>query len=390
MEIHYKEFEEEPSGPSEFSELTHENNEIFSSSIENESFVLDELDCESGLKPEELQSPEDKVNGAPDARKPLDYSHNKPQSNDEQLRLLRVYFKDMSHEAALITQNQEVEISAEIKKCESRIGEIKAFLEKCTNQKERKRRLNILFKGYSERAKKLKERFVKANLRLVVSIAIRYTGRGLPFADIIQEGNIGLMKAVEKFDHTKGYKFSTYASWWIYQGISRALWDQTKTIKIPVYIYEQSGKVYKMVSKLHLKKGRKPLPEEISKEIKIPVETVKRILAMTNNVFSLDSSLPDLEKSTFLDYIPDKDSPAPDSAIAIKKIKEKVREALSMLTAKEEEILKMRFGIDQNKCTLEEIGGKYSVTRERIRQIEKEALNKIATTEVGELLRNYL
>lgn len=389
MEIYYKEFEEEPSGSCEFRDLTHEDNENFSS-IEKDSFILDEQDTESGFEPEEQQSPEAKANGAPDAHEPFDCTQDRPLSNDEQLRLLRVYFKDMAREATLITQNQEVEISAEIKKCESRAGEIKALLEKLSNQKERKKRLNTLSKGYSERAKKLKERFVKANLRLVVSIASRYTGRGLPFADIIQEGNIGLMKAVEKFDHTKGYKFSTYASWWIYQGISRALWDQTKTIKIPVYIYEQSGKVYEMRSKLHLKKGRKPLPEEISKELKIPVETVKRILAMTNNVFSLDSPVPDLEKTTFLDYIHDKDSPAPDSVIANKAIKEKVREALSMLTTKEKEIVKMRFGIDQNKCTLEEIGGKYSVTRERIRQIEKEALNKIATTEVGELLRNYL
>lgn len=388
MEMHCKELEEEPSELSEFRDLIHEDNENFSS-LDEDGFILDERDPEPGFEPQEQNSPTVAANIVLNAHEPFDDPQDSPLSNDEQLRLLRVYFNDMAREATLITQNQEVELSTEIKKCEARAGEIKTLLEKFSNKKKR-RRLNNLFKGSTERARKLKERFVKANLRLVVSIASRYTGRGLPFADIIQEGNIGLMKAVEKFDHTKGYKFSTYASWWIYQGISRALWDQTKTIKIPVYIYEQSGKVYRMRSKLHLQKGREPLPEEISKELKIPVETVKRILALINNVLSLDSPVPDLEKSTFLDYVPDENSPAPDSAIAIKAIKEKVREALSMLTTKEEEILKMRFGIDQNKSTLEEIGGKYSVTRERIRQIEKEALNKIATTEVGELLRNYL
>jgi RNA polymerase sigma factor, sigma-70 family len=312
---------------------------------------------------------------------------------DEHFRLLHIYFKDMAGET-LITPQEEGKISAEIKKYEAKAREIKALFDRTSKERVKsKGKLNSLWKSYSERAKRLKERFVKANLRLVVSVAKRYMGRGLPLLDLIQEGNIGLMRAVERFDHTKGYKFSTYASWWIHQAILRALIDQTKTIRIPVYLFEQAGKVHKTSSMLYKKMGRKPFPEEIAKELKMSVQSVKRILEITNDVIYLDSPIFDEGETTLLDYIPDKKSHAPDSAIGKKEIKQRIRQILSLpfLTPREKEVIIMRFGIDQGSThTLDEVGRKFGVTRERIRQIEKEALEKLATSDIGESLRGFL
>jgi DNA-directed RNA polymerase sigma subunit (sigma70/sigma32) len=203
----------------------------------------------------------------------------------------------------LLTPKEEMEISAGIKKCETKIRGIEALLDKLSNEEaskdnrkdlsKRVERLNSSMKVYLERARELKERFIKANLKLVISIARRYTGRGLPFLDLIQEGNIGLMKAVEKFDHTKGFKFSTYASWWIHQAILRAIMDQTRIIRIPVYVLERASKVYRMSSMLHKEMGRKPMPEEIAQKSGIPVEGVKQILEESNYVFSFDSPIVD-------------------------------------------------------------------------------------------------
>lgn len=309
---------------------------------------------------------------------------------DEEFRMIHAYYKDMVSEARLTSQ-EEIEISSEIKKCESRSEEVKALLDKPSREIKNRGRLTPLSKTYSERTKELKERFIKANLRLVVSIAKRYENRGVPLLDLIQEGNMGLMKAVEKFDHTRGYKFSTYASWWIHQAVMRALLDQRRTIRIPVYLFEQVGKVYKVSSILHKKLGRKPSLEEIGKELRISPQSVKRILNLTNNVVYLDSPVRDGEKTTLLDCLPDKKLPAPDSAIAKKEIRKKITEALSSLPIREREIIKMRFGIDQgNTYTLDEVGKKFDLTRERIRQIEKEALQKLADSEMGEFLRSFL
>ncbi|OGE25247.1 MAG: hypothetical protein A3J42_02875 [Candidatus Dadabacteria bacterium RIFCSPHIGHO2_12_FULL_53_21] len=329
---------------------------------------------------------------------------------DEQFRLLYVYFKDMAVES-LLTAKEEIEVSAQIKKCEFKSRELTSHIQKLSKKREsftgkkkivntaitekvltkRIESLMAFVKVYSERANELKERFVKANLRLVVSISKRYMGRGLPLTDLIQEGNVGLMRAVERFDHTKGYKFSTYASWWIHQAISRALLDQTRTIRVPVYVLEQASKVYRISSMLHKELGRKPLPAEVAEVAGISVEGVKRILESTNDAARLDTPILDGEKTTLLDFISDDNSLAPDSVMANTALTHEIRDALNILTSREEEIIRLRFGIDQDSTyTLDEIGRRFDLTRERIRQIEKRALEKLASSEMGEILRSFL
>ncbi len=352
---------------------------------------------------------------------------------DEEFRLLQVYFKEMGTEP-LLTPKEEIEVSAKIKRCESKALEARIFMEtiferslrntlsntisnveksaglrKLTQSKSKNKsttvkskleknlakksikRSNLLSKVYGLRAKRFKERFIKANLRLVVSIAKRYMSRGLPLPDLIQEGNVGLMRAVERFDHTKGYKFSTYASWWIHQAISRSLLDQTRTIRVPVYVLEQASKVHRISSIMNKEAGRKPLPEEISEKTGISVEGVKRVLEATKEVVQLDSPVLDGEKTTLLDFIPDDISSIPDYAVARATLTIKIKDALSTLTPREEQILKMRFGIDYEKTfTLDEIGQHFELTRERIRQIEKRSLEKLEGSEVGTILKSFL
>ncbi len=331
---------------------------------------------------------------------------------DEQFRLLYVYFKDMAVES-LLTAKEEVEVSSQIKKCEAKALELTINAEKVRKKRDsllkrqsktgsksrisekdltkRITSLTAFVRAYAERACDMKERFVKANLRLVVSISKRYMGRGLPLTDLIQEGNVGLMRAVERFDHTKGYKFSTYASWWIHQAISRALLDQTRTIRVPVYVLEQASKVYRISSMLHKEMGRKPLPEEVAEIAGISVEGVKRILESTNDAARLDTPIMDGEKTTLLDFISDEKSPAPDSVLANTALTQEIRDALNILTPREEEIIRLSFGIDQDGTyTLDEIGRRFDLTRERIRQIEKRALEKLAEADSGDVLRSFL
>jgi len=327
---------------------------------------------------------------------------------DEQFRLLYVYFRDMAVEP-LLTSRQEIEVSAKIKKCESKVSETKRNVYKLHKKIKSNRNsnghqngnkidlskriesLNAFIKVSSEKVKSLKARFIKANLRLVVSIAKRYMVRGLPLTDLIQEGNVGLMRAVDRFDHTKGFKFSTYASWWIHQAISRSLLDQTRTIRVPVYVLEQASKVYRISSILNKKMGRKPLPQEIAKESGISVEGVKRILEATNEAARLDNPIIDGEKTTLLDFVADQGSPTPDAVMAKASLTQRIRSALSLLTPREEEIVRLRFGIEQDATyTLDEIGKRFDLTRERIRQIEKRALEKLSTSEAGEILRSFL
>ncbi len=322
---------------------------------------------------------------------------------DEQLRLLYVYFKDMAVEP-LFNAKKEVEVSAKIKKCEAKAKEYLNKANKLINLKEQEsdparikfyekriESFRAYAKAYSEWAQKLKQQFVKANLRLVITISRRYMSRGLPLPDLIQEGNLGLMRAVERFDHTKGYKFSTYASWWIHQAILRALQGQTRTIKVPVYLLEQANRVYKTSAKLAKTLQRKPTPKEIADESGISIEVVKRILNSTNDAISLDTPILDGEKTTLLDSVADKETTVPDSIVAKASLAQKLKEALTLLNPREEEIIRLRFGIErQSTYTLDEIGKRFNLTRERIRQIEKAALSKLANSEMREHLESFL
>jgi RNA polymerase primary sigma factor len=360
-----------------------------------------------------------------------DYSHQSTEPSDdavtgedqnprnewvpnEEFRLLYLYFKDMSDEQ-LLTAEEEVRISKEIKKWERRAEKLESLLvglsrklgvEPITEGNlvslgiapdllKRVSRIRSTMAMCKERSKQLKERFIKANLRLVVSIAKRYSGRGLPLTDLIQEGNIGLMRAVDRFDPTRGYKFSTYASWWIHQAISRSLLDQTRIVRIPVYVLEQANKVQRVSNEMQNKLGRKPHAEEVAKATGVSIEGVRQILSGTTDVVYLDSPIKEGdwrqegEQKTLMDFLADEESPPPDYALERLSLTPTIREALSTLSPKEEEIVRMRFGIDQeNIYTLDEIGKMFGLTRERIRQIEKGALKKLSKGGTGEFLKN--
>ena len=304
---------------------------------------------------------------------------------------VRMYLKEIG-KVDLLTSEQEVALAQtmvrgqEVKKTLEDM-EAEGIAEGIEIDEETKRSLQKEIKA-GERAK---QNLAEANLRLVVSIAKRYVGRGMLFLDLIQEGNLGLIKAVEKFDYTKGYKFSTYATWWIRQAITRAIADQARTIRIPVHMVETINKVIRVSRQLLQELGHDPSPEEISEEMGMPVDKVREILKIAQEPVSLETPIGEEEDSHLGDFIPDEDASEPSEAASFTLLKEQLVEVLSTLTPREEKVLKLRFGIEDGRTrTLEEVGKEFNVTRERIRQIEAKALRKLRHPSRSKKLKDFL
>ena len=300
---------------------------------------------------------------------------------------VRMYLKEIG-KVPLLTADQEVELATTMsagREAEARVAQAEADGEVLSDEELAQLKKQI------KAGEKAKQSLAEANLRLVVSIAKRYVGRGMLFLDLIQEGNLGLIKAVEKFDYTKGYKFSTYATWWIRQAITRAIADQARTIRIPVHMVETINKVIRVSRQLLQELGHDPSPEEISEEMNMPVDKVREILKIAQEPVSLETPIGEEEDSHLGDFIPDEAASEPSEAASFTLLKEQLVDVLSTLTPREEKVLKLRFGIEDGRTrTLEEVGKEFNVTRERIRQIEAKALRKLRHPSRSKKLKDFL
>ncbi len=307
---------------------------------------------------------------------------------------VRMYLKEIG-KVPLLTAEEEIELAKAMEDGILATEKIEIFTARMAEaSEEEKEELAAEIKALrrvADEGAEAKKRLAEANLRLVVSIAKRYVGRGMLFLDLIQEGNLGLIKAVEKFDYRKGYKFSTYATWWIRQAITRAIADQARTIRIPVHMVETINKLIRISRQLLQELGREPSPEEIAEEMGMPVERVREILKISQEPVSLETPIGEEEDSHLGDFIQDDNVPVPADAAAFTLLKEQLVEVLSTLTDREQKVLRLRFGLDDGRArTLEEVGKEFNVTRERIRQIEAKALRKLRHPSRSRKLKDYL
>nr|WP_308651687.1 RNA polymerase sigma factor RpoD [uncultured Agathobacter sp.] len=307
---------------------------------------------------------------------------------------VRMYLKEIG-KVPLLSADEEIELAQNMEDgavATEKINVLKGRLDGASEEEkaEIKEEIKKLQRDV-DRGADAKKRLAEANLRLVVSIAKRYVGRGMLFLDLIQEGNLGLIKAVEKFDYKKGYKFSTYATWWIRQAITRAIADQARTIRIPVHMVETINKLIRVSRQLLQELGREPSPEEIAKEMNMPVERVREILKISQEPVSLETPIGEEEDSHLGDFIKDDNVPVPADAAAFTLLKEQLEEVLGTLTEREQKVLTLRFGLEDGRArTLEEVGKEFNVTRERIRQIEAKALRKLRHPSRSRKLKDYL
>lgn len=308
---------------------------------------------------------------------------------------VRMYLKEIG-KVPLLSADEEIELAQKMEAGSVAVEKIPLLKERLaeTGEEQEKEEIQAEIKALQldvDRGSDAKKRLAEANLRLVVSIAKRYVGRGMLFLDLIQEGNLGLIKAVEKFDYRKGYKFSTYATWWIRQAITRAIEDQARTIRIPVHMVETINKLIRVSRQLLQELGREPTPEEIAEEMKMPVERVREILKISQEPVSLETPIGEEEDSHLGDFIKDDNVPVPADAATFTLLKEQLEEVLGTLTEREQKVLTLRFGLEDGRArTLEEVGKEFNVTRERIRQIEAKALRKLRHPSRSRKLKDYL
>ena len=297
---------------------------------------------------------------------------------------VKMYLKEIG-KVNLLTPEEELSLAKRMADGETAKEQLEEIGENI--DEDSKKQIDLLIAD----GEKAKKSLAEANLRLVVSIAKRYVGRGMLFLDLIQEGNLGLIKAVDKFDYTKGYKFSTYATWWIRQAITRAIADQARTIRIPVHMVETINKLVRVSRQLVQELGREPTPEELAKELNMPVDKVREISKISQEPVSLETPIGEEEDSHLGDFIPDEDAPAPSEAASFVLLKEQLGAVLETLSEREAKVLRLRFGLDDGRArTLEEVGKEFDVTRERIRQIEAKALRKLRHPSRSKKLKYFL